>query len=277
MEFRKIKKIWTLISVFLTNIVFINAVQVVQKGGTEATQTGVSEGFRSVVITIFTMGIIFLLFVGGLILFVWVLVKLWKKLSEHNRKKKSLIYDLFAYDLGQCHCNYDPALKKRNWKLLWLFWKRRPVFIENAKGGLQVIGSYHGECIRKEGFYMVALYIKISFFKYIGQIIIIPLELKDKIIKKIDGDGRRTFFLSCDGIDRIAGSDFYYIPLIPDPKKENGYIDFSDKVHKEYIELETYRDIITENLSSYREGIIKSVETNPFVHFGRRGGDSFKK
>lgn len=277
MEFRKIKKIWMLISVFFLNIVFINAVQVIQKSGSETSQTGASEGFRSIVITILTMGIIFLFFVGGLILFVWVLVKLWKKLSEHNRKKKSLIYDLFAYDLNQCHHNYDTELKKRNWKLLWLFWKRRPVYIENVKGNLRIIGSYHGECIRKEGFYMVALYIKVSFLKYIGQIIIIPLELKDKIIKKIDGDGRRTFFLSCDGIDRIAGSDFYFIPLIPDPKKKNGYIDFSDKVHKEYIELETYRDIITENLSSYREGIIKSVETNPFVHFGRRGGESFKK
>ncbi|MFW6173090.1 MAG: hypothetical protein ACOC5T_05040 [Elusimicrobiota bacterium] len=271
---QKIKRNWLLVLAIMLNIVFINAVQVVQK---DPTQEGANEGLKSIVITVLSIGAMVLLLIAGIIIFAWILIKIWKKLSEHKRRKKSLIYDMFCYDISQCHYNYDTSMKKRNWKLLWLFWKRRPVYIENDKGQLEVIGQYHGECYKKEGFYLIGLYNKLSFFKYVGQVIVIPLDLKDNLVKKLDGDGKRTMFLSCEGIDRVEGSDYYFIPLIPDPEKKNSFVDFADKVHKEYIEIETYRDIITENLSSYREGIIKSVETNPFVHFGRRGGESFKK
>lgn len=253
------------------------AVQVLPNQNSNNNAPEVDAGFKSIVITIFTIGIIFLLFLGIMLLFAWILFKIYQKLSELNRKKKHLIYEMFNYDLIQCHFNADSDLKKRNWRLLWLFWKRRPVYIETENGQLDIIGQYHGECYKKEGFYLVALYNKVGLFKYVGQIIIIPEHLKNSIVKKIAGDKVKTMFLSCEGIDSIQESDFYYIPLIRDKKRDNRFVDFADLIHKNYIELKTYRDIITENLNSSKEMVIKSVETNPFVHFGRRGGDNFKK
>ena len=268
------RQIFFILSIYLS-LGLSYAVEVVRRD--ELTNEGVSAGFRNIIILIFTLGVIFLLFVGGCILFIWILIKIWRKLSEHQRRKKSLVYDLFVYDLAQCHYNYDSKLKKRNWKLFFLFWKMREIYIETEKGSLETIGKYYGECKKKEGFYLLAVYNKVGVFKYVGQIIIIPYEIKDLIVKKIDRDKNRIMFLTCEGIDRLAGSDYYYIPLIKDPKKNNKFLDFTDQIHKNYIEIDTYRDIIIENLSSYRQGIVQSVETNPFVHFGRRGGESFKK
>lgn len=267
-----LRRCWNAISLFLHSVILINAVEIVKK---DEIKPAVNEEFRSIFMTILTFGIIFLIIVIILILLTWLLIKIWKKLSEVQRKQKHLIYDMFLFDMIQCHYGYDKTMKKRNWKLLFLFWKRRPVYIENQKGELEIIGQYHGECLKKEGFFLLALYQKEGMFKWIGQVVVIPLKIKDFIVKKIDGDGKRTLILFCEGIDRIEGSDYYYIPLVKDRNNNDKFLDFSDMIHKEYIQLETYRDIIVENLSSYREGIIKSVETNPFVHFSRRGGDNF--
>jgi hypothetical protein len=270
------KKIFLILFTVITHFSISFAVQIAPTNNNN-NNNGVDEGFKGIVITIFTIGIIFLLFVGLMILFAWILFKIYTKLSELNRKKKHLIYEMFSYDLMQCHFNSDTEMKKRNWKFLWLFWKRRPVYIEKDDGTLDIIGQYHGECYKKEGFYLIGLYNKVGLFKYVGQIIIIPLKIKDKVVKKIQGDKSKTMFLSCEGIDSIQESDYYYIPLIKDYRKENKFIDFADDIHKNYVELKTYRDIITENLNSSKEMVIKSVETNPFVHFGRRGGENFKK
>jgi len=170
----KFKKLIIILFTIITHFTVSFAVQVspvesINKDG------GASDGFKGIVITILTIGVIFLFFVGFMILFSWILYKIYVKLSELNRKKKHLIFEMFGYDLMQCHFNHDRDLKKRNWKLLWFFWKRRPVYIEKDNGELEVVGMYHGECYKKEGFYLLALYNKLTFFKYVGQIIIIPL------------------------------------------------------------------------------------------------------
>lgn len=272
MEQINIKK--TLI-VFYTIFLFVSAysVQIVQDS---PIKEKANEGLRSIVITIFSigiMGILFLLFLGG---FAWVIVKIWKQFTAYARKE-DFLYSVFENNLNQCHINHDSKLKKRNWRFLWVFWKKKPVYIENQKDELEVVGSYYGECLKKEGFYFMAISNKVSMFQSIEQIIVIPLSIKNKLIKKVDVEKGRTIILRCEGFDQLENTDYYLLPLIHDEKKKNSFIDFSQLVHDKFIEPTINKDIIKENLMSYRKNIIKSVESNPIVHFNRRGGFDVKK
>jgi len=235
-----------------------------------------NEGLKSAVIMVLTFGFIGILFCLAIFIFAWLLLKVWKKLTAYKREK-NFMFEVFTDNVNQAHINHDTKLKKKNWLFLWIFWKRKPVFIENSKGKLEVIGQYHGETLKKEGFYMLAVTNKISMFQTIEQIIIIPLSIKDKIIKKIDVDKGRTMIIRCEGLDTIENTDFYLIPLIKDENTKRDFLDFSNLVHKNFIEVTTYVDIINKNLMSHRKNVVQSVETNPFIHFGRRGDDNFKK
>lgn len=229
---------------------------------------GTGKFLAYVVLWIMGATILFIIFCGILLGIFWIMWKVYKKLTEYNRGKHDFVYNTFTHDLTQCHYGYDKNMKKRNWKLFWLFWKRKPVYIE-GDNGLEAIGGYHGETYRKNGFYLIGLYNKMGLFKYLGQIIIIPIELKDDVIKKYNVNGEHALIIKAEGIDRFI-RDMYYIPLIKNPKSNKEFLDFSNKISSEYMEVETYRDMISENLQKYREAVIRSVESNPQVHFKRR-------
>jgi len=272
----RIKKLNYIVLIILMSALSFG-IQVVQNEGgvsENISTTATNEGLKSIVITILTMGIIGAGVIFFVFIFAWILMKVWKALTAYERKE-DFLYNVFSTYLNQSHINYDTKLKKRNWKFLWVFWKRKPVFVENSKGVLKFVGSYHGETLVKEGFFMLSIINKVTMFKHIEQIVFIPLEIKDKIIKKIDVEKGRTLIIRCEGLDIVENADYFLIPLIREDKK-NEFIDFSDMVHKKFIETITYKDVIKENLLSYRKGVIKAVETNPALHFKRRGGEDNK-
>lgn len=244
------------------------AVKVVDSTGNPSPE--VSAGAQGVAVTILTFGILGFFFVIFIFIFAWILLKIWKKLTSYQRKE-DFLYSVFETNLNQTHINHDTLLKKRNWKFIWIFWKKNPVFIENEKGKLEVVGSYYGESLKKEGFFMLSVSNKLSMFQTIEQIVLIPLEIQDKIIKKIDVNGGRTIIIKCEGLDSILNVDYFLIPLIKDEKKKNQFLDFSNLVYKNFIEVTTYTDVINTTLMSYRKGITKSIESNPYIHFNRRG------
>ena len=260
LNFRKLR-------VFLLTIILMPmtyAVQVIQETTQPVAQEGAS-GLAVFILTIFFTGLIILGFLAGFLL---VLLKIYKKISEYHRKKKDFIYSLYSADYGQCILNANPNMKKRNWKRLWLFYKRKPVYMRN-KEGFEVLGYYDGECYKKEGYYCICLFHKLGMFKTYDNIILIPIKLKDSIVSKINVEGSEVYVLDCEGIDQIGNTDYYYQPLIWD-KLRKEFIDYNDVVHKEYFEKATYRDIIKENLQLHRENIIKSLEANPIVQHNRR-------
>lgn len=89
-------------------------------------------------------------------------------------------------------------------------------------------------------------------------------------MSKVVINGQKIIVIDAEGIDQVGNTDFYFQPLLKDPNNNKEYLDFADKIHEDYFGKTIYRDIIKENLQQYREGIIKSVETNPNVHFNRR-------
>ena len=252
---------------FVSLILFINtyAVEIYNTSPPLMQETG--HSIAVTIITIFLMVSFALICLGG---FFFICLKIYQKVTEHYRRKKHLVYDMFVYDLQQCHYNHDRELKKRNWKLFFLFWNRQPIHIERRDGSLDVIGYYHGETTHRNGLYLLAIYNKLGMFKYVGQILVIPYTAKNQILKKITHKKSKLLILNIEGVDTMFGSDYYLHPLIL--KNEKEFIDFSDEIFKGYIEVEAYRDLLLETLHNYREGIIRSVEANPNIHFKRRGG-----
>lgn len=260
-----VKKLWAYISIFLFNIVTVVAVQVSQQETVEPVDQGL---MKTVIVTGGSIGIIILGFALVIFILYKILFGIWKKIQAVNYKEKDFLYTQFESDIQQTHINRDPAMKRKLKRSLWLFWRRNPVYCNSSKG-FKYLGQYNGECKKKENYYLISIYNKIGFFKFVDQIILIPFELSH-IINKIDVNGGRSLVLNCEGVDTVGNTEYYLIPLIEDPKDSHKVLDFADKIHKEYFESITHRDIIKRNLLGYRENIIKSVEANPSIHFGRR-------
>jgi hypothetical protein len=239
--------------------------------------TPANTGAQTVAGTIITFGVMAILGLCFFIIFAFILMKIWTKLTEYDRGKNDFLYEHFELLANQSHISHDTKFKKRNWKLIWIFWKRQPVFIQKSSGKVERIGDYHGETDKKENFYILAIQNKLGMFQYINQIIFIPMTIKDKVLKKVNINGQNVIYLDCEGIDNIENSYYFYIPLIKNPKNNKEYVDFSNKVHKEYIENVVLKDMVKENLLSSRKMVVQSVETNPYIHFGRRGGKNWEK
>lgn len=253
--------VYTVFTILLSCSTF--AVSVVQTTVQE-NQDALNQGFGQFLLTVIVFSVVGILILT--ILF-WVIFTFYKKFSSLFQRSKDFLYRQFERDVKHCFVNRDKGMIKRNWRFFWLFFKRETVYCDTSKG-LKPIGLYQGEGFKKEGFYMVSLYNKIGLFKVMYSVVIIPLMIKDKLVKKITLGGKSVLVLDCEGLDSYASTEYYFIPLIKD---DNGkFIDFADFVHKNYVEGVVHRDVITKNLLSYRKGVISSVESNPNVHFKRR-------
>lgn len=248
---------------FITLSVPTFALQVLQEVKPE--EPAISEGLAGTILTIFIVGILSLMFI---ILFVWILVKIFKKLSDHQRKKQDFLYEMFEKDVQQANFNRDKDMKYRNWKMMWIFFKRHPIYV-NTERGLEIVGEYNGETYKKENFYLISIVNKLSMFKNLEQIIIVPIQIQN-IVSKVVVNGKKVIILNAEGIDMVGNTDFYFQPLKKHPSDDKKFVDFADMIHKDYFEKTIYRDIIKENLQQYRDGIIHSVETNPYTQFNRR-------
>ena len=251
-----------LITLFLLPLSY--GAQIVQQTPNAVAEEGAS-GVAVFILIIFVIGMLILGLIGGLL---FILLKIYKAISDHNRSKEDFIFKIYEQDKSQCKVNANPLMKKRNWKRLWLFFKRKPVYMRN-KNGFDVLGLYDGECYKKEGYFCLSLFHKIGIFKTYDNMIIIPIKIKDELVSKINVEGSEVYVLDCEGIDQLGNTDYYFQPLIWD-KTRKEFIDYNDDLHKNYFEKGIYRDIIKENLQSYRENVIKSLDANPKVQYERR-------
>lgn len=256
--------IWTIMTyIFMSVSVF--SVKVIEENNKQSSSSG---GIFALILTFLAIAFISVALIGLIVIF---LVRIYKKLSDYKRRNKDFIYYDFEYQVSQLHINSDSQLKYRNPRRFWIFWKRMPVYLDTEDEGYKFVGFYNGEGYKKEGFYMIGLYNKMGIFKYINQIIIIPFSIRNSV-KKIFVDKKKALIIKAEGIDNVGNTDYYFIPLIRDTSNtDKEFIDFADYIHKNFFENIVYRDVIKTNLEQYREGVIKSVETNPNIHFKRRG------
>lgn len=264
---KKFKSILILLYLFLINVVY--SVEVVPiKNIEEVTNNNPqNETLKGIIIFVFTILILIGLAALILILIVRGIIKIQKKIKDINKSKKDFLYKTFEINSELCHKNRDTDLKKRKLKTLFLTWHRSPIYID-TENGLKQIGFYDGETYKKENFLMIGIYNKLGMFKVNRTIILVPYILRNIIRREII-DGKKIIILKCEGLDAYNNTEYYMIPLIKD-KDNKSFLDFSDYIHKQFIEKTVYQDLIKENLLQYREGIIKSVEMNPNLQFKRR-------
>lgn len=244
------------------------ALEVVKATTTTAPVVEESGALKTFMITFFSIGAIILFIVFMVFIIALIIMKIQKKIQDFNRKRKDYLFFDYEQNAQFCHNNRDYEMKYKNWRRVWITWKRSPVFC-NTKDGLRQIGEYNGEALKKEGFFMVAVYNKIGLFKTIETIVLIPNKVKH-IIKTIIINKQKVLLLECEGIDEVGSTDYYFAPLIPDPKKEQSFIDFSDFVRINFTDKVVYRNILKEELQEHRQAVVHAVESNPYLHQGRR-------
>ncbi len=242
------------------------AVQIIQQSEIVEEAT-TSAGLKTFIIWFFSAGVMIL----GTILFFFLLaviiMKIQKKMSDFMRKKKDFLFSNFEENLSQCHLNRDYQMKFRRMRSVWLLWNRNAVYM-NTSNGLEQIGDYDGESYKKESYFFLALNNKVNFFKNKQTIVVFPIEWYDKIFKKSVVNGKKVILIECKGLDEVGSTDYYFQPLIAD--SDGKFLDLSDKFRQEFTDKVIYRDIIKEELQEHRTAIIKAVESNPYLHQGRR-------
>lgn len=261
------KKILIWIGMILTLVMNSNAVRMVTETAQEPEQ--VNTTLKWILVIVFGGGAIVIFIALVLFGLFMLFFKIYKKITEFNRKDKDILFYDFEFDNNQAHFNRDREMKWRNPKLLWVFWKRMPVYANTSKEGLKLLGYYSGETLTKEGYYMVSLYNKLSFFKMIEQMIVIPIELRHLVTKE-HINGVKVMLINCEGVDRVTNIDFYLIPLVKNPKDDQKLINFGLKVQDNLFDNRVQDSIIKDTMVKHKKNIINAVESNPTLHRQRR-------
>jgi hypothetical protein len=248
------------------------AVEVVENAGEQTQNTGgdPSGGIRGAVIFIVTLMVMGVLVALVLLGFGWIVAKIYKKFVEENKRKRDFLYYNYLNNIKQCRKSADPKMKFRLKRYFGAFFRRRPVFIKKQDGSYEKIGDYDGEANKKESYHIIAIHNKTGIFKYETSILWIPTEMKPYLVEKFSIQKEKSLIINCEGVDNIAEREYNLMPLIPDPSDRRQFLDFSQMIHHGYMEKVTYQSIIDEQLQSYREGMIKSIEMNPNLNMGRR-------
>jgi len=219
--------------------------------------------------------ILFCLIIGLFILFLaWIFIKITKWFQDDARSGKDLEFAKYKSDLRICKINSDKRYIKRRWWTLFIFKKHAPIYIYTLEGR-RYIGKYFGEGTKKEGYFILSLLSKKGFFTREFDIIVLPSDLKKSIIKK---NCDFSIDLECEGIDEVLSSEFFYIPVIKNKNLyDKKFIDYSDKLMREYWQVYTHRNVMKDLSSEYKESIKEAVEINPNVQIDRKTTSNLKQ
>lgn len=217
------------------------------------------------------VGIATIVILVGIVLTIIVFIIMWviRKFSDNRKSTDDYLYYKFLLDYKMSKINANKAYKRKRLLTCFLTYKRSKIYLESSEGK-KFLGFYDGEMYKKEGqgYFLVAIMQKVSFFKHETDLVIIPKQLKNKIVRfNLD----KTITMFAEGIDEVMSDEYYSIPLIIDPKSDKGaFIDFSDQVHVEYYENYVLRDVIKTNIEKYKDHVEKATELNPKLQLARK-------
>ena len=268
-----IKKINSLF-IFLYLIIDSFAVTVVETTGQASPVQGTSiiAGVTinwNVIVPIVIIGIIVTIF---LLIVMWIVKKIVKKIRDSKRAQEDLEFNKFNLELKNAFINKNPQYKKRNPLWLWLLWYRAKVYARTSDGR-KMVGYYDGELTKKEGYFIMALQMRHSFFKRETDLVLFPFQLKKHLVFfNIDG----SIDLDCEGIDEVLSSKYFSIPVFKDTsdkEKKKIFVDFSDDIRKNYFDKYVYRDVLKENIIEFAENVKEASEMNSSITYQRKTGN----
>lgn len=218
------------------------------------------------------IGLLVAIILGGLlILFFWIIYKIYKKFQDDARKSVDLEFYKFTTDIKMCRINSDGRFRYGRWWTFFLFKKRASIYAD-TENGLRHVGYYDGHAIKKEEYLIIGLFQKTGLFTSETDVLIIPYQLKHFV--KFNDDFSLTI-KNCEGVDEVMSSEFFSMPVFNAKRlneKERYFVDFSNHVLENYFRTYAYRDVIKNNISEFRENIRDATEMNSTIQLKRKGG-----
>lgn len=242
-----------------------SAVQVVDSSNTNTDTSGVTY----LLVTIFVTGIAILIVIVVLILVAMMLFKWYSNFVDNYKGNKDFLYHDSLNEIDQCHKLKDDSMKYRNWKTLFLSWKRHIVYIDDGQE-LKPIGTYNGETNKKQDLFIMSIYNKMGIFQYSQSLILIPYKFKKDIVRKVDTNGVKSLIIKCHGIDRLGTMPYLYKVLIKSNDENKEFLDYTNLIHKTYFENIVLTNIIKDDLVNTREMIKKATDINPYISTNRK-------
>ena len=274
----KLNKI--IISVFTILSVFVSWVSAVEQVTVTTTSTptntsqiaGITINW-DVIVPIIVIGVIVTIF---LLIIFWIIGKIVKKIKSGKRKGYDLEYRKYQLDLKNAFLNKNSKYKHKNPLSLWLLWSKAKVYFRTSDGK-KFAGYYDGELVKKEGYFILALELRYSFFKRETDLVIFPYELKNYLISYNDDN---TIDLNVEGIDETLSSESFSIPvfkLTSDKYKDQIFADFSDKLSEDYFKKYVFRTVIKENMKDFANSVHEATEMNASVPYKRKTGNDLRE
>lgn len=211
-----------------------------------------------------------------LTIMILIISKIVKKIRSNKKIKVDLEYRKYALDLKNAFLNKNPKYKSKSPFFLWLMWTKAKVYFRTSSGR-KFAGYYDGELVKKEGYFVLALELRYSFFKRETDLIFFPFQLKDKLIFFNDD---RTIDIEAEGIDETLSSEYFGIPIFKNTsnqEKKKIFADFSNDLMENYFKEYVYRDVIKNNMVDFANNIHEATEMNASVPYKRKTGNDLNE
>ena len=252
------------------------AVQVVDTTAQQAQQAQQMPDKISVIggVTINWTAITSVLIIGSIVtvfilIVMWLITKIIKKIRASKKGKDDLELTKYNLDLKSCQMNKNSNYKHKSMWWLWLLFYRAKVYARTSEGR-KFVGFYDGECTKKEGYFIMAIELRHTFFNRETDLVLFPFNLKKSLVF-FNNDG--SIDLECEGIDEVLSSQYFSIPVfkdVSDSKKKKIFVDFSDDIRNNYFENYAYRDVLKENIKEFAENVKEATEMNSTITLGRK-------
>jgi len=216
--------------------------------------------------------------IGGIlfIIFAWIVWKIVKKIRSNRKKKEDIEYYKYTIDLKNAQRNKNTNYKYRNFLTIWLTYKRAKVYAR-TKDGRKFIGGYDGELTKKEGYFIIALELKHSFFKRETDLVIFPYNLKKQLVE-FNFDG--TIDINCEGIDETLSSEYFSIPVFDnksDLEKNQNFVNYSNDIMKHYFQEFSHQKAMKDLTIDYTNNVREATEINASIPYQRKTNSNLRE
>lgn len=226
------------------------------------------------VIIPFTIFGVIIIIVLSIIFF--IVSKIIKKIKSNKKKLEDLEYYKYSIDLRNAHMNKNERYKYKNWLMLFLTYKRAKIYARTSNGR-KFVGYYDGELVKKEGYFLLAVEFRHSFFKREVDLAIFPYNLKDELIE-FNSDG--TIDLNCEGLDETLSSEYFSIPVFKntsDIEKKQIFSNYSQEIMENYFQNFSNQNVMKSLTIDYTNNIREATEINSSIPYTRKTNSSLKE
>jgi len=226
-----------------------------------------------VIVPIIILGIIVIIFLS----IIWfIVVKIIKKIKSNKKKLEDLEYYKYSIDLKNAHMNKNQTYKYKNPWLLGLIYSRAKIYARTTNGR-KFIGHYDGELVKKEGYFLLAVELRHSFFKREIDLVIFPYTLKRELIE-FNSDG--TIDLNCEGLDETLSSEYFSIPVFDntsDEFKESQFVNYSNEIMKNFFQEFSHQKAMKDLTIDYTNNVREATEINATIPYNRKTNSNLRE